>query len=409
MFQVDTSMHPPTRVFRILLATLMTAGVAACSTVSSVTKAPPTAQVPVPSVPPATLQSTVIPDSSQPSSSFASSSRISFNVGIDPREIAVADLNDDSRLDAVVANSGDGTLTILLGTGDERLLNSPLSVYANQNPSDVDALDIDLDGDVDLVVANHETSGITVLLNDGLARFEQAPYSPVETGAQPHLHGLATADFNGDGWPDVAVDSADTGQVRMIHGSSLGFLDSISVDVETMPYFRLGASDVIGGDVTELLVPGHSDNTIRLIQYESDRYIIAQTIKLEAQPWMVVGADVDADGRNDVIVVETDSVSIWLADSEGYSAAQASPYLIRGATEITTGDMNGDHISDIVVGSWDSEEVIVFMGRDLVTSRFHMCQRPIGLAVADLDGDGKSELLATCPLENRLMVAFPVP
>jgi hypothetical protein len=409
MFQGDTSTHPPTRVFQLLLATLMTVGVAACSTVSAVTKAPPTGHVTALSVPPATLQSTAIPHSSQPATSVASSSPISFDVGIDPREIAVADLNDDSRLDVVIANSGDGTLTILLGTGDERLLGSPLSVHANQNPSDVDALDLDLDGDVDLVVANHETSSITVLLNDGFARFEQASYSPVETGARPHVHGLATADFNGDGWPDVVVDSADTGQIRMIHGSSLGLLDSISVDVETMPYFRLGASDVIGGDATELLVPGHSDNTIRIIQNESDRYIIAQTIRLEAQPWMVIGADVDADGRNDVIVVETDSVSIWLADSEGYSPAQASPYLIRGATEIATGDMNGDHISDIVVGSWDSDEVIVFMGGDLVTSRIHICQRPIGLAVADLDEDGKSELLATCPFENRLMVAFPIP
>jgi hypothetical protein len=402
-------MHPPTRVFRLLLATLMTAGVTACSTLSAVTKTPPNGQVPAPSAPPATLQSTAIPASSQSSTPFASSNPISFDVGIDPREIAVADLNGDSRLDVVVANSGDGTLTILLGTGDEGLLGSPLSIPANQNPSDVDALDLDLDGDVDLVVANHETSSITVLLNDGFARFEQAPYSPVETGARPHVHGLATADFNGDGWPDVAIDSADNGQVRMIHGSSLGFMDSISVDVETMPYFRLGASDVVGSDVTELLVPGHSDQTIRIIQYESDRYIIAQTIRLEAQPWMVVGADVNADSQNDVIVVETDSVSIWLADTEGYSPAQASPYSIRGATEIATGDINGDHISDIVVGSWDSDEVIVFMGGDLVMSRINMCQRPIGLAVADLDEDGKSELLATCPLENRLMIEFPVP
>ena len=402
-------MHPPTRVFQLLLATLMTAGVTACSTVSAVTKTPTTGQVPVPSAPPATLQSTAILAGSQPSTLFASSGPISFDVGIDPREIAVADLNDDSRLDVVVANSGDGTLTILLGTGDEGLLDSPLSVHANQNPSDVDALDIDLDRDVDLVVANHETSSITVLLNDGFARFEQAPYSPVETGAQPHVHGLATADFNGDGWPDVAVDSVDTGQVRVIHGSSLGFVEATSVDVETMPYFRLGAGDVTGSDVTELLVPGHSDRTIRIIQHKSDRYITAQTIRLEAQPWMVIGADVNADSRNDVIVVETDSVSIWLADTEGYSPAQASPYSIRGATEIATGDINGDHIFDIVVGSWDSDEVIVIMGEDLVTSRINMCQRPIGLAVADLDKDGKSELLATCPLENRLIVAFPVP
>src|SRR5688572_23589719 len=402
-------MHPPTRVIQLLLATLMAAGVTACSAVPAVTKTPPSGQLPAASTPPGTLQPTAIPANSQLSTLFAASSPISFDVGVNPRAIAVADLNDDSRLDVVVANSGDGTLTILFGTGDERLLGSPSLVRAGQEPSDVDALDIDLDGDVDLVVANHETSNITILLNDGLARFEQASYSPIETGAQPHVHGLATADFNGDGWPDVAVDSADTGQVRMLHGSTLGFMESISVDVETVPYFRLGASDVIGDDVTELLVPGHSDQTVRIIQYKSDRYIIAQTIRLEAQPWMVIGDDVNADGRNDVIVVETDAVSIWLADTEGYSPAQSSPYSIQGATEIATGDINGDHISDIVVGSWDSDEVVVFMGGDLDIRRINICERPIGLAVADLDEDGKSELLATCPLENRLVVASPIP
>ena len=386
----------------------MTAGVAACSTVPAVTQAPATGQAPTASAPPATLQSTAIPAGSQPTIPFAASSPISFDVGIDPRGIAVAELNDDSRMDVVVANSGDETLTILLGTGDEGLLSSPLSVHANQNPSDVDALDIDLDGDVDLVVANHETSNVTVLLNDGLARFEQATYSPVGTGARPHLHGLATADFNGDGWPDVAVDSADTGQVRMIHGSPRGLVESIAVDVETVPYYRLGASDLIGDGLTELLVPGHSDQTVRIIQYESDRYMIAEIIRLEAQPWMVIGADVNADDRNDVIVVETDAVSIWLAEVQGYSPAQASPYSILGATEIAAGDMNGDHISDIVVGSWNSDEVIIFRGGDLVMSRVNICDRPIGLAVADLNEDGRAELLATCPLENRLVVVSPL-
>ena len=97
-----------------------------------------------------------------------------------------------------------------------------------------------------------------------------------------------------------------------------------------------------------------------------------------------------------------------LANTEGYSPASGSPYSVRGAPEVVTGDINGDHISDIVVGSWDSDEVTIFMGGDLVTRRINICERPIGLAVADLDEDGTSELLATCPLENRLVVAFPV-
>lgn len=409
MLQGGISLHPTTRVIRLLLATLLMAGFTACGGLSAVTKTPPAGQEPAPSTLPATLQSTAIPADPQLSIPFTSSSHIMFDVGIEPREIAVADLNGDSQLDVVVTNSGDGTLTILLGTGDERLLGSRSSVQAGLNPSDVDALDVDRDGDVDLVVANHETPNITVLLNNGLAEFEQAPYSPVDTDALPHVHGLATADFNGDGWLDVAVDSADTRQVRMLHGSSLGFMESTLVDVETMPYHRLGASDVTRDGITELLVPGHSDQTIRIIQFESDRYIIAQTISLESQPWMVIGADMNADSRNDVIVVETDLVSIWLADTEGYSPAQTSPYSIRGATEIAAGNMNGDPSSDIVIGSWDSDEVIVITGGDLVASRINMCQRPIGLAVADLDADGNSELLATCPLENKLMIAFPVP
>ena len=401
-------MHTPIRVFRLLVAALVTAGGSACSASSSVTSTPPGSPLPSQGAPPSTLQLTAAPASSQPSTPFASSSPISFDVGNYPHKIATADLDDDGRLDVVVANSGDGTLTILLGTGDKRLLGSPVPVRAGQEPSDLDALDFDLDGDVDLVVANHETSFITVLLNNGLAQFEEAAYSPVQTGARPHLHGLATADFNGDGWPDVAVDSADTGRVQLLHGSSLGFLEPVSVDVETVPYYRLGASDVIGGGVTELLVPGHSDQTVRIIQYRSDHYVVAQTISLEAQPWMTIGDDVNADGRNDVIVVETDAVSIWLAGIDGYSAAGASPYSITGATEIVTGDINGDRISDTVVGSWDSDEVIVILGGDFVTRRMSTCERSIGLAVTDLDEDGKPELLATCPFENRLMI-FPIP
>lgn len=44
-----------------------------------------------------------------------------YDVGAGPRSIATADLNGDGLRDVVVANSGDGTVTILLGVGAGRL------------------------------------------------------------------------------------------------------------------------------------------------------------------------------------------------------------------------------------------------------------------------------------------------
>ena len=181
---------------------------------------------------------------------------------------------------------------------------------------DLDAVDVDGDGAVE-VIANHETSSFSVLRNDGNGAFASAPGSPFATGAQPHIHGLATGDFNRDGRIDVAVESADTREVRVLMGTGDGFASATPVPVRTMPYSRLGVGDTNRDGTLDILVPGHGDSTL-------------------------VAGDIDADGNDDLIVVETNGVSLWLA---------------------------------------------------------------IGLAIADLNGDGKGEPLATCTMENRLAVA----
>jgi hypothetical protein len=331
---------------------------------------------------------------------------VSYDVGARPRAIATADLNGDGALDVAVANSGDGTVSVLVGIGGGGVRPAVGSPFpAGREPTDVDAADLDRDGDVDLAFANHETSRVTVLLNDGGARFAAAPGSPFETGARPHIHGLATGDFDGDGWVDVAVESADSKEVRILRGGPRGFGEVAAVSLGAMPYFHLGAANVAGDEHPDVLVPGHDDSTVRVVQRAGSRMTLAAwNIRLSDKPWMVVGGDVNGDRRTDIVVVHSDAVSIWLAGRDGFSQARGSPFPVRGATEVATGDLDGDGAADVAVGPWDGDEVTVISGRELTARKVRTCERPIGLAIADLDGDRKGELLAACATHNRFVV-----
>jgi hypothetical protein len=312
-------------------------------------------------------------------------------------------------MDVVVANSGDDTVTVLLGDPAGQLRGS-VSLAAGREPSDVDTLDLDRDGDVDLVVANHETPRVTVLLNDGGGRFSAAPGSPFDTGARAHVHGLATGDFDGDGWPDVAVESAGTKEVRVLRGGERGLAAAVSVPVGTMPYSRLGVGSVTGDGALDVLVPGHGDHTVRAIESKGGTfYEAAWTIRLTAQPWMVVAGDVNGDRRDDIVVIETDALSVWLASHRGFARAPGSPFSIRGATEAAMGDLDGDGAADVAVGPWDGDEVTVLVEGATAVRRTRMCERPIGLAIADLNGDGRGELLAACTKMNKLAVTTVLP
>ncbi|MDQ3519757.1 MAG: FG-GAP repeat protein, partial [Gemmatimonadota bacterium] len=53
-----------------------------------------------------------------------------------------------------------------------------------------------------------------------------------------------------------------------------------------------------------------------------------------------------------------------------------SPYNIVGATEVATGDIDGDGVTEVVVGPWDGDEITVFTGKTLAMRKLRACERP---------------------------------
>lgn len=253
-------------------------------------------------------------------------------VGSEPTAIAISDFDQDGNLDLAVANAGDGTVTLLFGDGTGGFSASkygtmaaisvgkrPVSIaagnfgglpgiaVANQMdgtvavvsifptvlangtitftagptrtfpvlpgfinppypyPAGIAVADVNGDGYPDIVTANDGTNNISVLLGDSRGSFTFASGSPIAVGASPMA--IASADLNGDGNPDLAIANYGSGNVSVLLGNGTGGFTAAPGSP-----FASGASpasvaigDFNGASRPSLAVANQTDNTVTIL------------------------------------------------------------------------------------------------------------------------------------------------
>ena len=133
-------------------------------------------------------------------------------VGNRPVAIAVADFNGDGKQDLAVVNQADGTVSVLLSTGNIGMFNAAPTVKVGKGPSDIVVGDFNKDGKADLAVTNQTDNTVTVLLGNGDGTFA-APLT-LTVGNAPTS--LAVGNFSGNGAVDLAVANSGENTVTIL-------------------------------------------------------------------------------------------------------------------------------------------------------------------------------------------------
>ena len=82
-----------------------------------------------------------------------------YSTGSDPLFIIANDFNNDRKLDLAVANSNNGSISILLGNGDGTFQKQ--TIYSTDiGPTSVVAGDFNNDNILDIATANYDNSTI---------------------------------------------------------------------------------------------------------------------------------------------------------------------------------------------------------------------------------------------------------
>ncbi len=349
--------------------------------------------------------------------------------GGDATSVAVADLNGDGKPDLVVTNwcasssncnpnawGADGTVAVLLGNGDGTF--QPAVAYASggASPDGVVVADVNGDGKADLIVVNWCASGtncspdsgsVGVLLGNGDGTFQAAvSYNSGGVFGQS----VAVADLNGDGKPDLVVGNwagADGACCRspalsVLLGNGDGTFQP-AVTYSSGVQVAVAVGDVNGDHRPDLVVADFNGYVEILLGKGDGTFQTPVTYGTGGSyPRSVALADLNGDGKLDIVVGNNGSANIGVLLGNGngtfqpavtYGSGEVQPYL-----SVAVADVNGDGKPDILVANNGSGTVGVLPGNGDGTFQAALTYSSGGIlamwvVAADVNGDDKPDLV----------------
>jgi hypothetical protein len=358
-----------------------------------------------------------------------------FAVGTAPIGVAVADFNGDGRPDLAVTDNSAGTVSVLFNQTTAGATTPSFTTaipYAVGNtPLFVLAADFNGDGRPDLAVLNNNAKTVSVLLNTALAGASTPSFGLQQTFAiGSGAAQMVTADFNGDGRPDLAVANFADNSVTVLLNTTPAGAATVSFSAQTLAVGSepegITAADFNGDGRPDLVVTNYAAGTVSVLLNTTPAgnatasFAARQTFATGTNPRAVIAADLNGDGLPDLAVANSTNKSVSVLLNTTAPGAQAASFAAQqtfavgnGPFALTAADFSGEGRIDLGVANDIDTTVSVLEntttpGASTVSfaaqQTFAVGSNSEGVLAADFNGDGRPDLVASNTVSNTASV-----
>ena len=352
-------------------------------------------------------------------------SATSVGVGALPRSIVAKDFNGDGHLDFATANQSGSEATgvgvsVRYGNGSGGVASGvdlPILVFPGDSSSlrlegrHLAAIDFDHTGSPDLAVATPSRDGAPPFARVALFRNIGNIFSQVDsvnvTSPAFSLSSVAVADFNRDGWDDMAVVrpgifvNFSTNMFLLIN-DQLGSWNITGFDVGLVNLTTSAAADFDRDGDADLLVGANNfnDNSAFLALYVNNGsgVLTAGASSGFGHLGRLTAADVNLDGFGDFVATKyNNGVSILLGNRLAALGSQTfSITNNQSPNETAVGDFDGDGRPDMALPGAVSDEVSVLLNTHNLGA----------VSKTDYNGDGRTDIAIWRPGDGNWWVRY---
>ena len=338
--------------------------------------------------------------------STAEQNTYSSGPGSDPQIISVVDMNNDTNLDILVANTFERTLGLFIGLGNGTFKDQVNIIQAEGLDSFVTA-DFNKDQKLDIAVLVSMYGKIFIYFADGNDSFQFGSFIQVKSGSNPVW--IIVADFNTDNNPDIATANHDVNNIGVFLGNNDGtsFQETYYnlADNDMSPIF-ITTADLNKDGFDDLILANEKSPTLSILLGTIDgnfpNPISIDLGSFSSASWIVIG-DMNNDGQEDIIVSSRSNniVGVLLGNGQGsfselYSYIANEDSLLYGHA---LGYFNKDNVLDIAAADLINSGVMIF----LRNSTQNLIQRnmisieneypPQCIATGDFNKDGETDIV----------------
>lgn len=331
---------------------------------------------------------------------------------------AVADVNGDGRPDIVGASWVSGAATVIERNDDDTGWNAPTVIAGiDRNVDGLVVTDVTGDGRPDIVSSVRVTGDIRVVARNtagtGWEAAENA--ATVDSGARS----MAVGDLTGDGRPDIAVADRATGTVSVIARDTThdGWNAPATAGTAGGKPKAVAIADTTGDGKPDIVVANSADDSVSVISRNAagTGWDPATTLgPLSGDPQTLAVADVTGDGHPDIVTSTLDDHSVSVisrsAAGTGWDRPQRIATVGRGPYALAVADINGDGRTDIVTAEFHASTVSVILrsadGQSWKAPKAIPidARNPESLTTSDMNGDGRPDLVVANTPAARMTV-----